>query len=159
MKRIVSGMRPTGKLHLGNYEGALKNWVKLQHQYECFFFIADWHALTSDYADTSRIKENTLALHTEILVLTGTDGRKMSKSYNNTIELADAPETIREKVRRMITDRTRIKRSDPGHPEACDVCQMHRLFVPAAVADQFDDDCRNARIGCVDRKRALADAL
>jgi tryptophanyl-tRNA synthetase len=59
----------------------------------------------------------------------------------------------------MITDRTRIKRTDAGHPEACDVCQMHRLFVPAAVADQFDDDCRNARIGCVDRKKALADAL
>src|SRR5437667_11124888 len=67
MKRIVSGMRPTGKLHLGNYEGALKNWVKLQHQYECFFFIADWHALTSDYAATWRIKENTLAMRTDWL--------------------------------------------------------------------------------------------
>jgi tryptophanyl-tRNA synthetase len=276
MKRIVSGMRPTGKLHLGNYEGALKNWVKLQRQYECFFFIADLHALTSDYADTSRIKENALAmatdwlaagldpnkctifvqslvpehselhvlfsnvtplgwlervptykeqrenitdkdignyaflgypvlqaadicmykanyvpvgkdqaahieltreivrrfnsfygpvfpepeaLHTEVLTLVGTDGRKMSKSYNNTIELSDPPEVIREKVRQMITDRTRIRRADPGHPETCDVCQMHRLFVPAAVADRFDDDCRQARIGCVDRKRALADAL
>ncbi|MFN0119897.1 MAG: tryptophan--tRNA ligase, partial [Blastocatellia bacterium] len=51
MKRIVSGMRPTGRLHLGNYEGALKNWVRLQSQYECFFFVADFHALTSDYAD------------------------------------------------------------------------------------------------------------
>lgn len=276
MKRIVSGMRPTGKLHLGNYEGALKNWVKLQDSYECYFFVADWHALTSDYADTSGIKANTLAmvtdwlaagldphkctifvqslvpqhaelhllfsnvtplgwlervptykeqrenitekdignyaflgypvlqaadicmykadyvpvgkdqvahieltreivrrfngfygavfpepaaLHTEVPVLTGTDGRKMSKSYNNTIELADTPDIIREKTRRMITDRTRIKRTDPGHPDACDVCQMHRLFVPAAVADQFDADCRQARIGCVDRKRALADAL
>lgn len=276
MKRIVSGMRPTGKLHLGNYEGALKNWVRLQSQYECYFFVADWHALTSDYADTSKVKENTLAmvtdwlaagldpnqctifvqslvpehaelhllfstvtplgwlervptykeqrenitdkdignyaflgypvlqaadiclykadyvpvgkdqaahveltreivrrfnnfygdvfpepeaLHTEVLMLTGTDGRKMSKSYNNTIELSDSPDVIREKTRRMITDRTRIKRTDPGHPEACDVCQMHRLFIPAAVADQFDDDCRHARIGCVDRKRALADAL
>jgi tryptophanyl-tRNA synthetase len=99
------------------------------------------------------------ALHTEVLTLIGTDGRKMSKSYDNTIELSDAPAVVREKVRQMITDRTRIRRSDPGHPEACDVCQMHRLFVPAAVADQFDDDCRGARIGCVDRKRALAEAL
>ncbi|MFN0123481.1 MAG: tryptophan--tRNA ligase, partial [Blastocatellia bacterium] len=99
------------------------------------------------------------ALLTEVPVLTGTDGRKMSKSYNNTIELSDSPDVIRQKTRQMITDRTRIKRVDPGHPEACDVCQMHRLFVPAAVADQFDDDCRNARIGCVDRKKALADAL
>jgi tryptophanyl-tRNA synthetase len=269
-------MRPTGRLHLGNYEGALKNWVKLQDSYQSYHFIADWHALTSDYADTSKIKENTMAmvtdwlaagldpakcvifiqslvpehaelhiyfsnvtplgwlervptykeqrenitdkdignyaflgypvlqaadiamykahyvpvgkdqaahveltreivrrfnnfygevfpepeaLHTEVLTLVGTDGRKMSKSYNNTIELGDPPDVIREKARQMITDRSRIKRTDPGHPEACDVCQMHRMFVPAAVADQFDDDCRNARIGCVDRKKALADAL
>jgi tryptophanyl-tRNA synthetase len=273
MKRIVSGMRPTGKLHLGNYEGALKNWVRLQDSYDCFYFIADWHALTSDYADTTRIKENTMsvatsflaagldpkkstiflqslvpehaelhiyfsavtplgwlervptykeqreniadkdlgnyaflgypvlqaadicmyranyvpvgndqaahveltreivrrfnnfygdlfpepeALHTEVLTLVGTDGRKMSKSYNNTIDLSDL---IRAKVRQMITDRTRIKRSDPGHPENCDVCKMHRLFVPPAVADKFDEECRSARIGCVDRKNALADAL
>jgi tryptophanyl-tRNA synthetase len=269
-------MRPTGKLHLGNYEGALKNWVKLQDSYECFYFIADWHALTSDYADTAKIKENTMsmitgflaagldpnrstiflqslvpehaelhlyfsavtplgwlervptykeqreniaekdlgnyaflgypvlqaadicmyrgnyvpvgndqaahveltreivrrfnnfygdifpepeALHTEVLTLVGTDGRKMSKSYNNTIDLSDTPDEIRAKVRRMITDRTRIKRSDPGHPEDCDVCKMHRLFVPPAVADRFDEECRTARIGCVDRKNALADAL
>ena len=52
--RVLSGMRPTGKLHLGNYMGALANWVKLQDQYECYFFIADLHALTTDYADTSR---------------------------------------------------------------------------------------------------------
>ena len=67
MKRIVSGMRPTGKLHLGNYEGALKNWVRLQDDYECFFFVADWHALTSDYADTSAIKANTLGIVTDWL--------------------------------------------------------------------------------------------
>lgn len=276
MKRIVSGMRPTGKLHLGNYEGALKNWVKLQDQYQCYFFVADWHALTSDYADTSRIKENTLAmvtdwlaagldpnkctiftqslvpqhaelhlifstltplgwlervptykemrenitdkdignyaffgypvlqaadicmykadyvpvgkdqaahveltreivrrfnnfygdvfpepgaLHTEVLQLTGLDGRKMSKSYGNTIELGEAAESIQAKVKKMITDRTRVKRTDPGHPGDCDVCKMHRLFVPGAVADKFDADCSGAGIGCVDRKKALSDAL
>src|SRR3954454_8409776 len=59
-KRVVSGMRPTGKLHLGNYVGALANWVKLQESHECFFFIADWHALTTDYADPSKIGENTI---------------------------------------------------------------------------------------------------
>ncbi len=58
--RILSGMRPTGKLHLGNYMGALANWVKLQDEYECYFFIADWHALTTDYADPSQIAPNTL---------------------------------------------------------------------------------------------------
>jgi tryptophanyl-tRNA synthetase len=58
-KRVLSGMRSTGKLHLGNYVGALENWVRMQEQYDCFFFIADWHALTTDYADTSRLKENS----------------------------------------------------------------------------------------------------
>ncbi len=58
--RVLSGMRPTGKLHLGNYMGALANWVKLQDEYECYFFIADWHALTTDYADTSKVAENTI---------------------------------------------------------------------------------------------------
>jgi len=59
-KRVLSGMRPTGKLHLGNYVGALDNWVRMQDEYECFFEVADWHALTTDYADTSRVKENSL---------------------------------------------------------------------------------------------------
>ena len=59
-KRVLSGMRPTGKLHLGNYMGALYNWVRLQREYECYFFIADWHALTTDYADTANVKQNTL---------------------------------------------------------------------------------------------------
>jgi tryptophanyl-tRNA synthetase len=271
-------MRPTGNLHLGNYEGALKNWIRLQDsgEYDCFYFIADLHALTSDYADTSAIKQNTLdmvsdwiaagldperstifiqstvqehaelhlilsaitplgwlervptykeqrdnitekdignyaflgypvlqaadiimykadyvpvgkdqashveltreivrrfnnfygdvfpepkELHTEVPVLPGTDGRKMSKSYNNAIYLIDSPDAVREKARMMITDRTRIRRADPGHPENCDVCQMHRFFLTAEAADGFDDDCRNARIGCVDRKRALADSI
>ncbi|MGA1369561.1 MAG: tryptophan--tRNA ligase, partial [Blastocatellia bacterium] len=74
-KRIVSGMRPTGKLHLGNYEGALKNWVTLQDGYQCFFFVADWHALTSDYADTSHIQENSLAMVTDWLAA-GLDPQK-----------------------------------------------------------------------------------
>src|SRR5579872_1542307 len=59
-KRVLSGMRPTGKLHLGNYVGALQNWVGMQDKYECFFCVVDWHALTTDYADTSRVKENSL---------------------------------------------------------------------------------------------------
>ena len=269
-------MRPTGRLHLGNYEGALKNWVRLQDSHHCYYFVADWHALTSDYADTSLIKQNTMSMVTDWLAagldpnrstiflqslvpehaelhiyfsavtplgwlervptykeqrenitdkdlgnyaflgypvlqaadicmykahfvpvgqdqvahveltreivrrfnnfygevfpepealltaspkLVGTDGRKMSKSYNNTIELADSPETILAKARQMITDRTRVRRTDPGHPEDCDVCKMHRMFVPAEIADKFDEDCRGAGIGCVDRKKALANSI
>ena len=276
MKRIASGMRPTGRLHLGNYEGALKNWVRLQDSHHCYYFVADWHALTSDYADTSLIKQNTMSMVTDWLAagldpnrstiflqslvpehaelhiyfsavtplgwlervptykeqrenitdkdlgnyaflgypvlqaadicmykahlvpvgqdqvahveltreivrrfnnfygevfpepealltespkLVGTDGRKMSKSYNNTIELADSPETILAKARQMITDRTRVRRTDPGHPEDCDVCKMHRMFVPAEMADRYDADCSGAGIGCVDRKKALANSI
>src|SRR5882724_5749209 len=65
--RVLSGMRPTGKLHLGNYVGALQNWVKLQDSYECFFFVADWHALTTDYDDTSRLASNTLEVILDFL--------------------------------------------------------------------------------------------
>ena len=65
--RILSGMRPTGKLHLGNYVGALRNWVNLQDDYDCFFFIADWHALTTDYADTRMIKQNSLEVMIDYL--------------------------------------------------------------------------------------------
>ena len=271
-------MRPTGNLHLGNYEGALKNWIKLQDsgEYDCFFFIADYHALTSDYADTSQIRQNTIdmvsdwiacgldpqrstifvqsmipehaelhlvlssvtplgwlersptykeqkenitekdignyaflgypvlqaadiimykadyvpvgkdqashieltreivrrfnnffgelfpepkELHTEVPVLPGVDGRKMSKSYGNAIYLIDTVDVIKEKARMMITDRTRIKRSDPGHPENCDVCKMHRFFLPTETADMLDNQCRTAAIGCVDRKRMLAESI
>ena len=59
-KRVLSGMRSTGKLHLGNYVGALDNWVRMQDEYQCFFEVADWHALTTDYADTSRVKQNSI---------------------------------------------------------------------------------------------------
>ena len=65
--RVLSGMRPTGKLHLGNYVGALRNWVGLQDQYDCFFFIADWHALTTDYADTRSVKQNSLEVMIDYL--------------------------------------------------------------------------------------------
>ena len=57
-KRVLSGMRPTGKLHFGHYHGVLANWLKLQNEYECFFFVADWHALTTDYANPANIKDN-----------------------------------------------------------------------------------------------------
>ncbi|MGE5114811.1 MAG: tryptophan--tRNA ligase, partial [Acidobacteriaceae bacterium] len=65
--RILSGMRPTGKLHLGHYVGALQNWVRLQEQYDCFYFVADWHALTTDYADTTRVKQSCIEITTDFL--------------------------------------------------------------------------------------------
>jgi tryptophanyl-tRNA synthetase len=275
-KRVLSGMRATGKMHLGHLVGALENWVKLQDQYQCFFFVADWHALTTDYADTRGIPDSTIQMVTDWLaagldpekstlflqsrilehselhllfsmitplgwlervpsykeqreqirdkdlgtygflgypvlqaadiliyrahyvpvgedqaphveltreiarrfnttykkVLTepdvlltptpkmpGLDGRKMSKSYGNTIELGDSPETIRKKVGTMLTDPQRIRRNDPGRPEICPVFGYHRRYSPPDLVAQVDSDCRTAQIGCVDCKAQMASHL
>ena len=69
LKRVLSGMRPTGRLHIGHFFGALSNWLKLQEEYECFFFVADWHALTTHYEDTSSVAENTLQVATDWLAV------------------------------------------------------------------------------------------
>ncbi|MCX7843187.1 MAG: tryptophan--tRNA ligase [Clostridia bacterium] len=269
---ILSGMRPTGSLHLGNYFGALENWVKLQDEYNCFFTIVDWHALTTGYEDTSDIKNNInemiidwlsagldpekckiflqshvkehAELHllfsmitplswltrcptykdqlaqmkdrnittygflgypclqaadilvykadavpvgedqlphleltreiarrfnflygeifpepqpklTKAKVLPGIDGRKMSKSYQNTIALSDSPDEIRKKVSQMITDPARIKKDDPGHPEVCAVFAFHKVFNEGEVAE-IEESCRDGKIGCVACKKNLA---
>jgi tryptophanyl-tRNA synthetase len=283
-KRVLSGMRPTGKLHLGNYMGALYNWVRLQREYECYFFIADWHALTTDYADTANVKQNTLdvaldwlgagldpdratlfvqswvpqhaELHllfsmitplgwlervpsykeqqqqigdvaaggkdlstygflgypllqaADILIyqadlvpvgqdqvahveltrevarrfnffypekppvlpepqalltpspkLPGTDGRKMSKSYGNTIQMADPEPVIRQKLKTMVTDPARIRRSDPGNPDVCPVFDLHKIFSSAETQQKVREGCTTAGIGCIECKGWLADAV
>ena len=328
--RVLSGMRPTGRLHLGNYMGALYNWVRLQHQYECYFFIADYHALTTDYADTSALKDNirevaldflaagldpklctifiqskvkahfelndllgmitpvtwlervptykdqqeqlrekdlatfgflgypllqsadilvyqpsfvpvgqdqaahveltrevarrfnqfypgdfflasdaapwelpaieekarklandktktTFSPHqllqaahqtklksafgvTEVLPepqvlltpspkLPGTDGRKMSKSYGNTILLADSEGEVRAKLKTMVTDPARIRRDDPGDPDVCPVFDLHKVFSTEATQQRVREGCTTAGIGCIECKGWLADAV
>jgi tryptophanyl-tRNA synthetase len=278
-KRVLSGMRSTGKLHLGNYVGALQNWVRMQDQYECFFFIADWHALTTDYADTSKVKENSLEvlldwlaagldpdrstlfiqshipLHAELHLLfsmitplgwlervptykeqrenitekdlttygflgypvlqaadiliykgnfvpvgedqvphveltreiarrfnqfygkptpvlpepqplltptpklPGTDGRKMSKSYGNTILLTDAEPVVRQKLKTMVTDPARVRRTDPGNPDLCPVGDLHKIFSSQETMAKINEGCRSAGIGCIECKDWAADAL
>jgi tryptophanyl-tRNA synthetase len=276
-KIVLSGMRSTGKIHLGNYFGALKNWVDLQDQYRCFYFAADWHALTSDYADPSQIAQNTIEMvidwistgldparstifiqsmvpdHAELHLLLsmitplgwlervptykeqiqqienkdlstygflgypvlqtvdicvyrahyvpvgedqashleisreivrrfnylyktevfpepqalftatpkvpGIDGRKMSKSYNNAINLSDPPEVILQKCKQMFTDPQRLKRSDPGRPEVCNLYDFHKLVSPPEVQERVARECRAAQIGCVDDKKLLAQIL
>jgi tryptophanyl-tRNA synthetase len=275
-KRILSGMRPTGKLHLGNYYGALYNWIGLQKDYECFYFVADWHALTTEYEDAGNIRnyipemlmdwlaagldpeKSTLfvqsalpehaelylifgmftpvpwlernptykdqvqelshkdlatygflgypvlqaadilmykahgvpvgvdqvphvemtreiarrfnhfyrhifpepeALLTEVPKLTGTDGRKMSKSYNNCIYLSDSPEVMAQKVRGMVTDTQRPFRKDPGEPDRCLAFPFHRLNLAQEKLDEIIVDCRSAKLGCVDCKKMLGEAL
>ena len=326
--RVLSGMRPTGKLHLGNYMGALANWVKLQDQYECYFFIADLHALTTDYADTSNIAPNALEValdflsagldpkkctifvqsqvkqhfelplylgmitplgwlervpsykeqqenltgmdlttygflgypllmasdillyqadfvpvgqdqqaHVEItreiarrfnffypkkhmsrgvesvkyedlvakegeeiaklkspsgrgiltrpitpedllvalnqeyvlpepkVLLTpspklpGTDGRKMSKSYGNTIQMTDPAPVVRQKLKTMVTDPARVRRTDPGDPDKCPVGDLHKVFSTPETLAKVYDGCRSAGIGCIECKGWAADAL
>jgi len=278
-KRVLSGMRSTGRLHLGNYVGALDNWVRMQDHYDCFFEVADWHALTTDYADTSRVKENSLEValdwlaagldpersvifiqshvpaHAELHLLfsmiaplgwlervptykeqrenikdkdlgtygflgypvlqsadiliykadvvpvgedqvahveltreiarrfngfycrakdifpepqslltpapklPGTDGRKMSKSYGNTIMLTDPEPVVRQKLKTMVTDPARVRRSDPGNPDVCPVGDLHKIFSDRSTLDKVYEGCRSARIGCIECKSWAADAL
>jgi tryptophanyl-tRNA synthetase len=270
--RVVSGYRPSGRLHLGHYHGNLKNMVLLQETHDCYFFVADWHALTTGYRDTSMLgawtaemvldwlaagldpekctiyrqsdigdipeialylgmvitlgelernptyKEQLRELDSRVvntygflgypvlqatdivsvdaelvpvgedqlphLELTreiardfhslygqtfaepqpilstapkipGTDGRKMSKSYNNYIGLDDPPEVIGKKVRKMITDPARQRRADKGHPEVCSIYTLYRVYFPDEL-DRVADECREAEIGCTDCKDRLA---
>jgi len=273
LERVLSGMQPSGYLHIGNLVGALSNWVRLQDRYECYYFVADWHALTTNYTNPSIIKEYTRDLllnflaagldpdrctifvqsqileHAELHVLlsmitplgwlervptykekkeeikeldigsygflgypvlqsadiliyraryvpvgidqvphleitreiarrfnylyktdvlpepeplltefpkvTGLDGRKMSKSYDNAVYLNDPPEVVEKKILTMMTDTQRARRSDPGDPEKSPVYQLHRVFSSKEELEEVADGCRTARIGCIDCKRIL----
>ncbi|HYA01402.1 MAG TPA: tryptophan--tRNA ligase [Candidatus Binatia bacterium] len=271
--RVLSGMQPTGRMHLGNYLGALRNWVGLQDRYDCVFFVADYHSLTialdpgsirpaiqdmvldwlaagidperstvylqsllpevtelhlllsmatplgwlervpsykekaeqfpeninygllgypvlqaADIllprADRVPVGEDQAphieltreiarrfnsrfgqvfpepqGLFTEMPRVMGTDGlTKMSKSRGNTIGMLDSPEQIRRTVMTMVTDVERPRRSDPGHPEHCNVCGLHRFFSPDRFEEIWQGE-REARTGCVEVKRGLAEAI
>jgi tryptophanyl-tRNA synthetase len=97
-------------------------------------------------------------LLTKAKVLPGLDGRKMSKSYNNTIALSDSPDVIRKKVMSMVTDPARIRKTDPGHPEVCSVFSYHKLFTEDR-ADEIEHNCRNGEIGCVACKKILSENI
>jgi len=274
--RVLSGMRPTGRLHLGHFRGVLRNWLKLQEEYDCFFFAADWHALTTDYAEPGIIsrtiwdmlvdwlavgidpKKSTLFIQSEvqehaelhllfsfitplswlervptykdqieqlrekdlgtygflgypllqasdILIyramfvpvgedqvahveltrevarrfnflyrkpdqplfpepkellmpdgkLPGLDGRKMSKSYHNTIELAEEWKVTEKKVRTMPTDPARKRRNDPGTPDKCPVWQYHKIYSSGEERKWVTDGCTSAGIGCLECKQLL----
>ncbi|HWR59870.1 MAG TPA: tryptophan--tRNA ligase [Thermodesulfovibrionales bacterium] len=272
MDRVLSGMQASGKLHIGNLVGALQNWVRLQDQYECFYFIADWHALTTGYAKPEDIKESTqdlllnflaagldperstLFLQSEILehaelhlllsmitplgwlervptykekinelqerdlstygflgypllqtadiiiyrakyvpvgidqvphleisreiarrfnylyrevfpepeaLLTefpkvpGTDGRKMSKSYDNAVYLSDPPDVVERKILTMMTDPARKRRTDVGNPDLSPVHQLHKIFSSKEEQEFTAQGCKTAGIGCIDCKRIL----
>ncbi len=266
-------MRPTGKLHLGNLVGALQEWVRQQHFGESFYFVANWHMLTTDYADTSELRSNIQEMVTDWLAvgldpnkatlfvqspllehaelhlllsmitplgwlervpsykeqlenirdrdlhmygflgypvlqaadilmykanwvpvgedqvahveltreiarrfhgfygpvfpepqplltdarrLPGTDGRKMSKSYDNAIYLSDPPSVVSKKLATMITDPARKRRTDKGNPDVCPVFDLHKVFSSMPHQHQVDQQCRTAEIGCLDCKQILA---
>ncbi len=270
--RILSGIRPTGKLHIGHYLGVLEQWVHLQENNDTFYFAADWHALTTHYEDTSELSENTKELmktllavgleksvlfvqsavkeHAELMVLfsmitplswlervptykemrqnitdkdlsnagflmypvlqaadiliykaegvpvgedqvyhveltreiarrfnyifkkeifpepkeilskvpklLGTDGRKMSKSYGNTIPLITTKDELSKMVLPMVTDPARKRKTDPGNPENCPVWDYHKAFgITEEEKDYVVEGCTKALIGCVDCKKLL----
>jgi len=97
-------------------------------------------------------------LLTKAKVLPGLDGRKMSKSYNNTIALSDGPEDIKKKVMTMVTDPQRIKKDDPGHPDVCTVYAFHKVFNEDEVPE-IEENCKGGKIGCVQCKRNLAEKM
>jgi len=275
-KRIIlSGNRPTGRLHLGNYTGALENWVSLQADYRCYFMVADWHVLTTDYEHTAEIPEQTREMvvdwisagidpersvvfvqsqvkeHAELYLLfamlittarlernptlkeqvrdlemeegvsyghlgypvlqaadiliyrahavpvgedqlphieitrelarkfnriydevfpvpdgmltpfarfPGLDGKRMSKSLGNTVEMADTPEEIQRKIQTAVTDPQRQRRTDPGRPEVCLIYTYWQKFSPETTAEIYEG-CTTAALGCVDCKRRVAAAI
>ena len=273
--RVFSGARPTGRQHLGNYLGAINNYVAMQNDYECIYCIVDVHALTT-VETTQELKQNTLEMaldwlaagirpedsivfvqshvpqvmelhtylsmvtqlgkltdlptfkekirqqpeninyglvgypvlmtadivlyktdivpvgidqaphiefareivrsfnyryhtkvlvephvkHTEVLKVLGIDGKdKMGKSLNNHIELATTPEVTIKRVKEMVTDPARQRRTDPGNPDICNVFTMHKLFSPQEEVDMINVECRKAGIGCVDCKLRFANNL
>jgi tryptophanyl-tRNA synthetase len=273
---VVSGMRPTGRLHIGHLHGALANWVRLQEEAECFFFSADWHALTTQFHDPGVIKaaeremfvdfiaagvdpqrstlfvQSEVKEHAELFVLLGmitpvgwlerspsykeirenitdrdlalygflgypvlqtadvilykatrvpvgvdqvphielareivrrfnfhygdvfpepqplltqapkilgTDGRKMSKSYGNTVDLGEDGETTRKKIMGAVTDPARKRRQDPGDPDVCGIYYLHKVTSTPDTVTWVDQNCRTAGIGCVDCKKKLLERL
>jgi len=274
-KRLLSGMRPTGPMHLGHLLGALTNWKTLQDSYECYYMVADWHALMSEYKDPGSMKDYIMemvadwlaagidpekstifvqshvkehielfmvlsdmvplswlercptykeqlrevktrdlttygflgypvlqaadilvykasvvpigvdqmvhleltreiarcfnnmhkqifpeseALLTDVPKLLGTDNRKMSKSYGNFIALGDSEDVIRKKISSMITDPKRIRLSDKGNPDICNVFSYYKIFAKDLVQDA-DHWCRTAELGCTECKKRLADRV
>lgn len=274
--RLLSGMRPTGSSHLGHLVGAYRNWVAMQDEFDAFYSVVDWHALTTDYRDTTELRRNTLDIATDWLAvgldpnrctlfvqsqvpehaelhlllsmvvplgwlervptykdllrqlrerdlrtygflgypvlqaadiliydaavvpvgedqsphieltreiarrfngifgpvlsepavrltasprLPGTDGRKMSKSFGNTIGLAEDETSVRSKLRTMMTDPARKRLRDPGDPEKCPVFDLHRIFSDEPTRTWAAAGCRSAEIGCIQCKGALADHL
>lgn len=278
---IVSGMRPTGKLHLGHYLGVIQNWVELQDKYDCYFFAADWHALTTKYDKTEDLKQNTLDVimdwlacgidpqksviyvqslvpeiaelniylgmitpqnwverdpclkdmakilkskegqssqinyglmgypvlmssdimmfnadyipvgidqvaHIEITrdisrrfnnlygeffkeakpllnncsLICGLDGNKMGKSFNNDIKISDTPEVTSKKVMTAITDRSRLRKDDPGHPDECEVAFKYwKIFGNNDEIETVKCECEKGLRGCSQCKRQLGDKI
>lgn len=276
MSRIFSGIQPSGELHIGNYLGAVKNWVELQHQYDCIFCVVNYHAITIEY-EPEVLRRRTIEMATSLLAagldpdkctlfvqsmvpehtelswifntitplgelerqtqfkekaqrqesilagllnypvlqaadiliyradlvpvgedqlqhlelsrdiarrwntrygagenylpepkplltmtrrIMGLDGSaKMSKSVGNTIGVVETPEAVWAKLRPAVTDPKRVRRTDPGTPEVCNIYHLHQAFSSPELVEHVAVQCRTAGWGCLDCKRALADSM
>src|SRR6202034_2084284 len=111
------------------------------------------------YGDSKEVFPEPQSLLTPAAKLPGTDGRKMSKSYGNTVLLTDPEPVVRQKLKTMVTDPARVRRSDPGNPDVCPVGDLHKIFSDQATMAKVNEGCRSARIGCIECKSWAADAL
>src|SRR5438270_156802 len=152
-KRILTGDRPTGPLHLGHYVGSLADRVRLQHEYDSYIEIADVQALTDNF-DNPDVQDIMIG---QVPRLPGTDGKsKMGKSTNNAIFLGDDAKTVERKVMSMYTDPTRLRATDPGHVEGNPVFTYHGAFNPnKEEVEEMKRLYRAGGIGDVAVKRAL----
>src|SRR5438552_320071 len=127
MDTVLSGIQPTGTLHIGNWLGAVRNWVELQDRYRCFYCIVDYHALTADPFGATFPEPQPLLSSTPKII--GLDGSaKMSKSMNNTVGLREPSDEIWAKLRVAVTDPARVRRTDPGNPDICNIYALHKFF-------------------------------
>ena len=195
--RVLSGMRPTGRVHLGNFLGALDNWVRLQAEFECFYFVADWHAFTTDIPGKGEIAANTLEmaadwlgagldperstifvqslvpehaeLHLIFSMVTPVSWLERVPTYKEMVEqlgmqspsygLPDRTEVTVPKMKTMVTDAARKRRSDPGNPDVCLVFDLHRIFSPEPERARLAQGRRTAGIGCLDCKGVLLEHM
>src|SRR5437660_40249 len=137
MSRIFSGIQPSGELHIGNYLGAVKNWVELQNKYECIYCIVDYHAIIGSF-EPADLRRRT---------------RQMA------VWLLETPEEVWAKLRPAMTDPARVRKSDPGTPEVCNIYHLHKAFNDEATVEHVAVQCRSAGWGCLDCKKVLLDGM
>src|SRR5437879_2808159 len=171
MARVFSGSQPSGELHIGNYLGAVQNWVKLQHQHDCLFSVVDLHAITQAY-DPASLSQRTLDMAVG-LYAAGLDPERaivfvqshvpehtaLNWLLNTVTPLGEPARQTELTDKPAATDPARVTRKDPGNPDICNIFTIHQGFSPPATQQLVAHNCRTAGWGCLDCKRVLADHM